>query len=102
MSKSRRHEIKDDIVLEMAGLCKLPRNLKRKYGYSTAELPTESRNLHIYMKSTDYEQLRRPEFLEYQAKKIFTWMQENLPHGIYKRLLNLMIEHKEKLDKLRN
>ena len=40
-------------------------------------------------KATDM--LMDEEFQEYQAEKMFQWMKDNLPHGIYQRLLDKMV-----------
>jgi len=82
--------------LVIAGLCKLPKDIAYRYGYNKGECPTPSRDLHIHIhvEASTYEQLTNPAFLDRQAEKIFVWMRDNLPYGIYRRLLDKMIKHK--------
>jgi len=88
---------KNSNELELAGLCELPNNITYKYGYKPGEWPTQSKDLHIKMYPAKYEQLTDPAFIEVQASKLFNWMKDNLPHGIYVALLAKMNNHRDRL-----
>ena len=75
------------VQLIMAGLPPIP----RVGPVNTGDKATGSKNLHINMRGASPDMLMDEEFQEYQAEKMFQWMKDNLPHGIYQRLLDKMV-----------
>ncbi len=60
--------------------------LKKDFDDCAKTRPLGSKNLLIFMKTKDLATLENPRFQESQARKLFNWMLDNLPSGIFQRL----------------